>query len=788
MNESFTPINKNVFRFDNQNGGENKTKYVDLKMNGRLFPTWLLRNFNKYKLKDIVQDDSDPCNKSISKEIKSYQLFLTKYMDFNGSFKDILIYHGLGSGKTRSAINIYNMLYNYTPGWNVFILLKATLKDSTWVGELEKWLSKDEYQFRSDNIIFISYDAPNADKLFQNAIQEADSAKKSLYIIEECHNFISNVYSNVTSKQGKRASFIYDYIIQDKKENDSTRVICISGTPAINYPFELALLFNLLRPGIFPKSESEFNQIYVSNDDFQQLIKSKKNSFQRRILGLVSYYIGATPDFFASKNINYIDVKMSEYQDDIYSFFEEKEIEAIMRAKRNLQSSQSYKTTTRQASNFVFPNIAQNISGETRPKASQFKISKNNSLKLDEGKKNLTDFESESEDYYNVQNYKNALNNFIQKFKEYLDEIIKNDKKKNYTISDDFSKIIKINSYEKFIESDEKKSELFNELYKCSSKMLNIIANIFMSPGPVLIYSNFVNMEGFEIFKIYLKKCGFSKYVDNLKGKDNFRYMEYHGLIDFTERKENLKIFNLEENKYGKLCKIIMISQAGTEGISVFNIRQVHIMEPFWHEIRIEQMIGRAIRLCSHKNLPIKERHVEVYRYKSVRYISKKMSTDQYIEDIAKKKSGLINSFLDAMKEAAIDCELNKAHNKIEQNFRCFQFDEKSLFQPQIAPAYKLDIYDDFNLDNGLNSSNSSIKRIKAMKISAVIKLSKDSDEDKYSESQFYWYCNESSVVYDFELHIPVGKVGIDDQGLPMKLDNNNFIITYMLPIPIIDK
>ena len=55
---------------------------------------------------------------------------------------------------------------------------------------------------------------------------------------------------NVTSKQGKRASFIYDYIIQDKKENDSTRVICISGTPAINYHFELALLFNLLSSGL----------------------------------------------------------------------------------------------------------------------------------------------------------------------------------------------------------------------------------------------------------------------------------------------------------------------------------------------------------------------------------------------------------------------------------------------------------------------------------------------------------------------------------------------------------
>ena len=240
----------NKQEINKQDGGRdyNNKKFIDLKINGRLFPTWVLQNFKKYKLPEIMQDGSDPCNskKQGTRELRKYQAFLSKYLDFNSFYKNVLIYHGLGSGKTRSAINIYNMLYNYTPGWNVYILLKATLRDSTWVKELEKWLQSDEKKFRLDNIIFISYDAPNADKAFLTAVQNADASKKSLYIIEESHNFIRNVYSNISSRQGRRAQTIYDHIIQDKRENDNVRVICLSATPAINTPFELALMFNLL--------------------------------------------------------------------------------------------------------------------------------------------------------------------------------------------------------------------------------------------------------------------------------------------------------------------------------------------------------------------------------------------------------------------------------------------------------------------------------------------------------------------------------------------------------------
>jgi superfamily II DNA or RNA helicase len=63
------------------------------------------------------------------------------------------------------------------------------------------------------NIKFIHYDAPNADKSFIQAIKEADSSKKPLYIFDEVHNFIRNTYNNLTENKGKRAQIIYDYIL-----------------------------------------------------------------------------------------------------------------------------------------------------------------------------------------------------------------------------------------------------------------------------------------------------------------------------------------------------------------------------------------------------------------------------------------------------------------------------------------------------------------------------------------------------------------------------------------------
>ena len=57
-------------------------------------------------------------------------------------------------------------------------------------------------------------------------------------------------------------------------------------------------------------------------------------------------------------------------------------------------------------------------------------------------------------------------------------------------------------------------------------------------------------------------------------------------------------------NNRGEIIKIFMITSSGAEGISLKNVRYVHIMEPYWNFIRIDQVFGRAIRMKSHMDLP----------------------------------------------------------------------------------------------------------------------------------------------------------------------------------------
>ena len=230
---------------------------------------------------------------------------------------------------------------------------------------------------------------------------------------------------------------------------------------------------------------------------------------------------------------------------------------------------------------------------------------------------------SEIINFYDVipKKYLDEVDRYANTFDSYLGEIYNKDRAAGYTITDDIKKIRESYVYDikEFAEKEAKKSKLFDALYDSSPKMLYIIMNILRSPGPVLVYSNYVLMEGLQIFKIYLKYFGFGVFKSKSEGTDDFRYVEYHGMIDQEQRAKNIAAYNDLDNKHGKIIKIIMISPAGAEGLSLFNTRQVHIMEPYWHEVRIEQMIGRAVRLCSHKNLPKNERHVDVFRYKSVK-------------------------------------------------------------------------------------------------------------------------------------------------------------------------
>ena len=213
---------------------------VDLNVNGRIFPSWILKNFKKFRLPEIIRKEGeDPCNEVIVEDLNTYQKFVGQYLSFNSPFKDLLVFHGLGSGKTVSAINIYNVLYNFTPKWNVFLLIPASLREDPWMKDLSKWLSKEK-EAKMKNIFFVHYDSPIADKDFLEKVRKKDASRDTLYIFDEAHKFMVNVYNNISSKKGKRAQVIYDYIKQEKIENKNTRVVLLTATPVVNNPFEYA--------------------------------------------------------------------------------------------------------------------------------------------------------------------------------------------------------------------------------------------------------------------------------------------------------------------------------------------------------------------------------------------------------------------------------------------------------------------------------------------------------------------------------------------------------------------
>ena len=788
-----------------------KNVYPNLKINGRIFPIWILKNFAKYKLPEIIRkDDEDPCQQVKTKlELRKYQEFAGAYLDFKSPYHDILLYHGLGSGKSASTINIYNVLYNATSGWNVYLIIKASLHDHPWETDLKRWLGQSDYAHRYANIKWVHYDSPFADREFMDLVKKSDSTLKNIFIIEEAHNFIRNVHSNLTSKKGKRAINIYNYILDDKKDNPSTRVILLSGTPAINKPFELALMFNLLRPGIFPKSEVLFNQYYVSEGLMPSINGKTKNMFQRRIMGLVSYYIGATPDLYATETQHYIDAEMSQYQTDIYEYYEEIEAKIAKKALQTSRQSETYKTYVRQASNFVFPAIDQVVTGEQRPRPSKFKLGEREMeilLKTKDTENIKKALSSQKQGYFKM------LEKFQETFDNYLAKIYKSERESSNNISNDIENFKKYDSWDEYWDKETNKSKLITEMAKCSIKFITIIFNVLKSTGPVLIYSNYVLIEGLDMLKIYLKYFGFDSFK-NPNSKDYFRYGEFHNGISREVRKETINIENQKENNHGKLIKIVMFSPAGAEGISLESIRQVHIMEPYWHEVRIIQMIGRAIRQCSHKFLPLKERHVDIYRYRSVKHniktfeiiegqVSKKQmkviedfnelkTVDHEIAELAQGKNNLIQTFLDAIKEVAIDCELFKAHNMMRNKYRCFQFNEVSLFDKNIGPAYKEDVLVDIKNSNGLNSTNSIVVKVKVIKIRGIIDdgTSENSNNSDTNEKdiQYYWYNIESGTVYDYDLYYPIGKVKHTSAGVPDKLNKDTYRIEIIY-IPTIKK
>jgi hypothetical protein len=238
------------------------------------------------------------------------------------------------------------------------------------------------------------------------------------------------------------------------------------------------------------------------------------------------------------------------------------------------------------------------------------------------------------------------------------------------------------------------------EIGKYSSKIKTICERILNSTGIVLVYSQFHD-AGLVPLALALEELGFTRAgkVASLFAKPpvakrpESNYVMIMGDKGFSpDPAQDIKMLTNEDNINGAKVKVVLISQTGAEGLDLKYIRQIHILEPWYNMNRVEQIIGRGVRTCSHKALPFAKRNVEIYLYGSLmREGGVEETADLYVYRLAEIKAIQIGKVSRVLKEISIDCILNYGQtNFTEENMEQHEVKPVTL---ELASGVKLENY-----------------------------------------------------------------------------------------------
>ena len=870
-------------------------------MNNReIFINFINSLFNNYR-SEILEDSKKITCDAIGENVTDFSLMthqniVRDYLNLYTPYRGLLLYHGLGSGKTCTSIAIAEGIKSMN---KVYILLPASLRRN-YMEELKKcgdsvykkhqhweWISikknpealhtlssllnlSIEYINKQGGAWLVNYKKPSnydnldtvelkklnlqLDEMIENKYKiynynglrreklraltsnfEENIFDNSVVVIDEAHNFVSRIVNKIEKEaslvlddKGKKdrvptatALILYDMLLSAK----NVRIVLLTGTPIVNYPNEIGILFNILRGYIktwniplnvstsHSDTNSKLQRIFskekyidyfnygknkvlsitrnpfgfenkysgktgyegvnnkdsrmsvISDADFEKRILDvlQKNDigvnkhaikikmykalpdkldefknmfiqsntgnvenvelFKRRIIGLTSYFRsaqeGLLPRYNPLMDLHVVKVPMSNYQFTIYEAaraHERKQERNKSKKKPKIdkdgiykEPSSTYRIFSRLYCNFVMPKppgrplpitgIDDDIEGVYT------KITKEGSKRGDADLKEKDDADKEG------------------------DEIMDNMADSSYE-----ERKAEALRYLKTHESD-----VFSlvGLEKYSPKYLAVLESIIDPEhiGLHVVYSQFRSLEGIGIFKMVLEYNGFAQFkikknskgvweldIDSQdRGKPTFAL--YTGTESAEEKEVIRNIYNsnwdtsselteelkqiANNNNMGEIIKVLMITASGSEGINLKNTRYVHIMEPYWHPSRVEQVIGRARRICSHNDLPVPLQTVEVFIYLMTfteqqlqgndakdlklndggKKVKTPLTSDEFLYEIATIKQELNAKLTKAIKETAIDCAIYSKRGNMEQ-LNCLQFGDPSIKQFSYVPNY----------------------------------------------------------------------------------------------------
>jgi len=656
-------------------------------------------------------------------ELEPHQMFVRNFMSFQTPYNSLLLYHGLGTGKTCSAISVAEEMRTYLnqlgitkriiivaspavqKNFRIQMFDESKLKevDGLWnikacvgnkfVKEINpmnmRGLSRDRVIRQIKKIINQSYRFQGYSmfsnyigRIIDKNVRDGDSdevrerkQRRSLQkefsgrmiVIDEVHNIRISDDGNV-----KQSS---ENLLKLVSYADNIKLLLLSATPMFNSYKEVIWLLNLmnLNDKRFPISESE---VFDKNGNFK--VDKKGNEVGKDLLiqksvGYISYVRGENPFTFpyriwpkVARNPNslfmlqkdgiwdYPDIQINggaivepiqlldltitdigTYQgmayDIIVDFLKERH-ESLSDPRKGLPYP--VLDAPLQALNMIYPHA-----GLNEDEGSNDAI-----VPLLYGGKGLEQ----------VMIYDGLKKTGFR----YRDATLTN-----------FGRIFSLDNIGEY-----------------SGKIKYICERVKKSAGIVFIYSQFID-GGVVPLALTLEEMGITRYgsktsslfktdaehpipqIDALTLKEREEGKPFHpakytmitGDRSLTPDVEYaLKAVTDPTNAKGEKVKVVIVSRAGSEGLDFKNIRQMHILDPWYNLNRQEQIIGRGVRNLSHCSLPYEERNVEIYLYGTRLAETHVEAVDLYVYRLAERKARKIGRVSRVLKENAVDCLLNR--------------------------------------------------------------------------------------------------------------------------------
>jgi hypothetical protein len=608
-------------------------------------------------------------------ELASHQLFVKTFLSFQTPYNSMLLYHGLGTGKTCSAIGVAEDMRRYLKKFQInksiiivaspnvqnnfrlqlFDETKLVEKNGEWyfqgcvgnsiIKEINPTGIKNyprERVIQQINLVikkhytFLGYIqfANIIEGLSTNINKLKEEFNGRLVIIDEYHNMRTAFDAEDKRTQKKQTTKQLDVLVENA---DNLRLLLLSATPTYNSYKEIIWTLNLLnkndkRPTIKEK------EIFESDGTFKPYGKERLMEASR---GYVSFVKGDNPYVFPFRvyplnpTIEFPNIQLNGME-----IPEDKQIEIL------------------------------------RDQLTCVKIMKNqydiyrkvleNTIEANENFENLSGFK-----YTELQIPIQCLNiayPLPEEEDDYDDENVA-----KYVGTEGLKRIMRYRDTMAFKDGFEYR-EPYNGFFNLSTigqyscKIKKICEEIRNSTGVILIYSNYLD-GGLVPMALALEEMGMRRFGD---GKSLFatpptRFTgQSYVMITGDGR---LSPRNMEEvaaatniiNRNGAAVKVILITSAGAEGIDLKFIRQVHILDPWYNMNRIEQIIGRAVRNFSHKDLPFDQRNVQIFLYATLlRKNNREIEAiDMYVYRKAEQKAIQMGRITRVLKESAVDCLLN---------------------------------------------------------------------------------------------------------------------------------